>query len=56
MNKAEIKRQIYGAIAAWLRREVQVDIDDPEFYEVAWGIQNDLAKQFETKAVPRGRT
>lgn len=46
----EVREQVYQVIAAKLRSESLCDIDDPEFIDRAWPIQNEIADQFEKKA------
>lgn len=50
MSKAEIRRHVYGAISAWLMREVQIDTDDSDFHDAVWPVQKEMAEKFAKKA------
>jgi hypothetical protein len=49
-NDKERREWIYAAIAAWLRKEVVIDIDDTGFVDAIWPIQLKMAKEFDRKA------
>lgn len=47
LSKREVKRQIQAVIIAKLRNECLVDTDDPDFIDVAYTIQKEMAKKLE---------
>lgn len=50
MKKREIRKLVYRSIIDALRREVLYDLDDPDFIDEAWKIQQQIANRLELKA------